>query len=80
MNDKYYHKMEQIEDMVKWPNHKMSLKEFLSNCTTYGGNWAAMFMSGLKVCFPELYESLPEDGTFDGILLMEIVSRVTEQD
>lgn len=80
MSNKYYRKMEQIEDLVKWPDHKMRLNEFLDSCTTHGGNWAAMFMSGLEVCFPELYASLPDDGTFDGILLMSIVSRVTEQD
>lgn len=74
----YYHNLNQFEHMLKMPAHKMPLNEFLSSCTTYGGNWAAMFMSGIRECFPELYDSLP-DATIDGIALMELVSRITEQ-
>lgn len=74
----YYHSVSQFEHMLKMPTHKMPLKEFLNNCTTCGGNWAAMFMSGIKECFPELYDSLP-DATIDGFALMDLVSRITEQ-
>jgi hypothetical protein len=77
---KYYHHMSEIEDLIAWPDHKMPLDEFISHCPACGGNWAAMFLNGLETCFPDLYKSLPDDGTFDGILLMEIVSRVTTQD
>ena len=36
----------------------MSMKEFLSNCTACGGNWVAMLLSGIKVVFPNDYETV----------------------
>lgn len=77
---KYYHHMSEVEDLITWPDYKIPMKEFIARCTGCGGNWAAMFMTGIEACFPEIYKSLPDDGTFDGILLMEIVSRVVTQD
>jgi len=33
---------------------------FLPQCTLRGGNWAAMFMSGIKYWMPEVYDAMPE--------------------
>ena len=33
---------------------------FLPQCTLCGGNWAAMFMSGIKYWLPEVYDAMPE--------------------
>jgi len=33
---------------------------FLPQCTLCGGNWAAMFMSGIKYWMPEVYDAMPE--------------------
>lgn len=77
---KYYCDISEIEHLIVWPDHKMPLKEFISHCPNCGGNWATMFIQGLETCFPYLYKSLPDDGTFDGMLLLRIVSRVTTQD
>ena len=50
----------------------MSGKEFLNNCVACGGNLAAMIMSGIHRCFPELYESMPDDKVYDLSELMQI--------
>lgn len=78
MSNKYYHSMDQLEGIIKWPDHKMDRDEFIRGCAACGGNWAAMFLSGIERFFPELYASLPDDGNFDGILLMSIVAEITE--
>lgn len=41
-----------------------TLDEFLSKCTACGGNWTAMFLSGIKAVDPWLFERLP-DITFE---------------
>lgn len=38
----------------------MSSKEFLNKCTAHGGDWAAMLMSGIKTCFPDYWNKLPD--------------------
>ena len=50
----------------------MSGREFLNNCTAYGGNFAAMIMSGIRKCFPEQYDSMPSDKQYDMFELLEI--------
>lgn len=40
---------------------KMTMKDFLSHCTTCGGNWGGMFLTGLKELYPKTYEAIPED-------------------
>lgn len=38
----------------------MSMEEFLSNCTAFGGNWGAMLLTGIKRVFPEYYTEVEE--------------------
>lgn len=46
----------------------MTRTEFLNSCTACGGNWTAMLMSGIKQCFPEKYEAMPDkEYTFDDL-------------
>lgn len=39
----------------------MDMGQFLSYCTACGGNWNAMFLSGIKVLYPEVYDAIPDD-------------------
>ena len=42
-------------------NHvKMSMSEFLENCSTCGGDWCKMFLSGIKVIAPKVWEVIPD--------------------
>lgn len=46
----------------------MTGTEFMNNCTACGGNWTAMIMSGIKKCFPEEYDEMPDkEYTFDDL-------------
>ncbi len=46
----------------------MSLDDFLGECTACGGNWTAMFMSGIKAVAPEIYDAMPDrDYSFDEV-------------
>ena len=35
--------------------------EFLLNCTTCGGNWGGMLLTGIKALYPEVWEVIPND-------------------
>lgn len=37
-----------------------NVSEFLNHCTACGGNWAGMFLSGIKALYPDVYAALPE--------------------
>lgn len=41
-------------------------KEFLNHCTACGGDWGAMFLSGVKSLWPEVWEALPDRLGRDG--------------
>ena len=36
-------------------------KEFLDHCVCCGGDWGAMFLSGLKKLYPSVYAAIPDD-------------------
>jgi hypothetical protein len=36
-------------------------KEFLDHCITCGGNWGAMFLSGIEKLYPCVYKAIPDD-------------------
>lgn len=36
----------------------MTQEEFLQQCTSCGGNWGAMLLTGIKAVFPEYYEAV----------------------
>ena len=50
----------------------MSGTEFLDNCIACGGNWSAMLMSGIRTCFPEQYNKMQNDKSYDLFELMQI--------
>lgn len=37
------------------------MKTWLSFCTTCGGNWGGMLLSGVRNLYPEVWEAIPED-------------------
>ena len=39
----------------------MSGNDFLDNCTTCGGNWCALLLTGIKALYPTVYEAIPDD-------------------
>lgn len=52
---------------------KISLDDFLSKCSACGGNWVAMLFSGMKRVYPEVYEVIPENETFNFFELTELL-------
>ena len=36
------------------------IKDFLDHCTTCGGNWGGMLLSGLHELYPAVWEAIPE--------------------
>jgi hypothetical protein len=39
----------------------MTMDEFLNHCTTCGGNWGGMLLTGLQELYPKVYEAIPDD-------------------
>ena len=39
----------------------MTFNEFLDHCVCCGGNWGAMFLSGIKALYPVVYDAIPDD-------------------
>lgn len=43
-------------------NHvKMSMSDFLENCSACGGDWGGMFLTGIKRVAPEVWEMIPNN-------------------
>ena len=40
---------------------KMSMSDFLKNCSACGGNWGGMFLTGIKRIAPEVWEMIPDN-------------------
>lgn len=36
-------------------------KDFLNECTTCGGNWGGMLLTGINKLWPDVYEAIPDD-------------------
>ena len=39
----------------------MTFNQYLLSCTTCGGNWGGMLLTGLKGMWPELWDAIPEN-------------------
>lgn len=58
---------------------KMTLNEFLGHTVAQGGNWAAMFMSGIRDLskedcdFKKIFDSMPENKTYSFIEVLELI-------
>ena len=49
----------------------MTLHEFLGYCTTHGGNWTAMFMSGIREVAPDVFNLMPDRSySFDEVVFI----------
>lgn len=44
----------------------MTTKEFLTHCTTCGGNWGGMLLTGIRELYPLVYDEIPDDMGYDG--------------
>lgn len=43
----------------------MTMKTFLTHCTTCGGNWGGMLLTGIKELYPTVWNLIPDNmGTF----------------
>ena len=39
----------------------MDMGQFMFHCTTCGGDWNTMLLSGIEALYPEVYEAIPDD-------------------
>ena len=52
---------EDILEVDRQTTRPMTMDEFMSHCVCCGGNWGAMFLSGIKKLYPEVYDAVPEN-------------------
>lgn len=50
-----------IEAIFNTYTNHMTMECFLDNCTTYGGDWGAMLLSGIKRLYPAVWEAIPDN-------------------
>lgn len=50
-----------IEECAKATPFNGTTKQFLEYCTTCGGNWGGMFLTGIRKLFPKVYDAIPDD-------------------
>ena len=55
-----------IEECSSVEKFDGNVRDFLEFCTACGGNWSAMFMSGISKLYPSVYDAIPEDFGNDG--------------
>lgn len=48
-----------VETIVNTNHSPMSFDTFLDKCTTCGGNWGGMVLTGIKEIAPEVYDAIP---------------------
>lgn len=54
-----------IEEIGEIPAFNLTFKEFLNHCTACGGDWGAMFLTGIKELASRVYDAIPDNmGTF----------------
>ena len=39
----------------------MTMKAFLTHCTTCGGNWSGMLLTGIKELYPTIWNLIPDN-------------------
>ena len=39
----------------------MTMDDFLSHCTTCGGDWGAMLLTGIRTLYPDVYDAIPNE-------------------
>lgn len=45
---------------------EMTATDFLKECCCCGGNWNGMYLSGIKVLYPDVYKYIPDKLGKDG--------------
>lgn len=50
-----------IEECAKVHPFNNGSGTFLNHCTTCGGNWGGMLLTGLKKLYPTVWEAIPDD-------------------
>lgn len=50
-----------ITETVRAERKPMTFKQFLDNCTAFGGNWCGMIPTGIKELWPNVWEAIPND-------------------
>ena len=50
-----------IEEIARVNPFNNSLKEFLQFCTTCGGNWGGMLLTGIRELWPTVYDAIPDN-------------------
>lgn len=50
-----------IEECAKVTPFNNDVKTFLEHCTTCGGNWGGMFLTGINKLYPNVYDAIPDD-------------------
>lgn len=50
-----------LAEVAKIDKVEMTTDEFLGHCFTCGGNWGAMFLSGIKELWPQIWDAIPKN-------------------
>lgn len=58
----------------------MDIQEFLQNCVACGGNWGAMFLSGIKHLYPNVYDVIPQNMGKNAFICLCYVLRLLNVD
>lgn len=49
-----------IVEAFSIPKYNKPFSEFLNECSTCGGNWGGMLLTGVKRLWPNVYDAIPE--------------------
>lgn len=61
-----------VEECKKVEPFNGACKEFLEHCTTCGGDWGNMFLSGVKELYPNVWKAIPNNmGVFSFLGIAE---------
>ena len=50
-----------IEEVAKVVPFNSNSKQFLDHCTTCGGNWGGMLLTGIHALYPAVWDAIPDD-------------------
>ena len=50
-----------LAEVDKIDKVEMTFDDFLGYCFACGGNWSAMFLSGIKKLWPQIWDAIPEN-------------------
>ena len=50
-----------IAETIRAERKPMTSKQFLDNCTAYGGNWSGMLLTGINKLWPDVWKAIPDE-------------------